>query len=132
LQPIRKEGIVIRVFLVCDDHFFCNRVRDFLNHQDDFQVCGETKLDVTSLQVARKSLPDVGILVVGDTHDLGFADVVKRVMPDLPLFLMTRTLNLEIEKKALSHGVDAVFSADDDLMALASNARGICHQRMPL
>jgi hypothetical protein len=36
---------------------------------------------------------------------------------------MTTTPSVEIEKRALSHGVDAVFSVDDELITLALNAR---------
>jgi hypothetical protein len=47
-------------------------------------------------------------------------------MPHLPLFLMTTAPSVEIEKKALSRGVDAVFSVDDELITLALNAREVC------
>jgi hypothetical protein len=74
-------------------------------------------------------LPDVAVLVVNGIHDFRIADGFKKAIPDLPLFLMTTTLSVEIEKKALSHGVDAVFSADDDFMALALNAQEICPEK---
>jgi hypothetical protein len=33
---------MIRVFLVCDEVAFCEKLRAFFNSQDDFQVCGKT------------------------------------------------------------------------------------------
>ena len=42
---------------------------------------------------------------------------------------MTPTPSVEIEKKALSHGVDAVFSMDDEFTTLALNAREVCSEK---
>lgn len=75
---------------------------------------------------ADKSLPDVVIIVANGVHDFKVADDFKKSMPHLSLFFMTTTPSVEIEKKALSHGVDAVFSADDDLTTLALNALEVC------
>jgi len=52
----------------------------------------------------------VAILVVDRVHDFKIADDFKKSMPHLPLFLMTTAPSVEIEKKVLSRGVDAVFS----------------------
>jgi hypothetical protein len=84
---------------------------------------------IAAIQKADKLLPDVAVLVVDGVHDFRIADGFKKAMPHLPLFLMTTTLSVEIEKKALSHGVDAVFSADDDFMTLALNAQEICPEK---
>jgi DNA-binding NarL/FixJ family response regulator len=117
---------MIRVFLVCDDSAFCERLGNFFNQQDNFQVCGQAARDLEATQKAGKSLPDVAIIVADGVHDFKVTDDFKKSMPHLPLFFMTTTPSVEIEKKALSHGVEAVFSADDDLITLALNAREVC------
>jgi DNA-binding NarL/FixJ family response regulator len=117
---------MIRVFLVCDDPAFCEKLDNFFNLQNNFHVCGKTASSIAAIRKADKLLPDVAVLVVDGVHDFRIADDFKKSMPHLRLFLMTTTLSVEIEKKALSLGVDAVFSADDDLMALAWNAQEIC------
>jgi DNA-binding NarL/FixJ family response regulator len=122
------RNLVIRIFLVCDDLLFCKKLQDFFNLQDDFQVCGVSTTSASAIQDAGELLPDVAVLVMNDVHDLNVTDTFEGVMPDLPLFLMTQTLDIETERKVLSRGVDAVFSADDDLAALVLNARGICNK----
>ena len=74
-------------------------------------------------------LPDLAVLVVDGVHNLKIADDFKRSMPYLPFFLMTTTPSVEIEKKALAHGVDAVFSVEDDFATLALNAREVCPEK---
>jgi DNA-binding NarL/FixJ family response regulator len=120
---------MIRVLLVCDDPGFCEKLRNFFNLQDNFHVCGKTAPTVAAIQKADKLLPDVAILVVDRVHDFKIAADFKKSMPRLPLFLMTTTSSVEIEKKALSHGVDAVFSVDDELTTLALNAREVCPEK---
>ena len=120
---------MIRVFLVCGDPAFCEKLRNFFNLQDDFRVCGKTPPSVAAIHKADKLLPDLAILVDNGVHDFKIADGFKKSLPHLPLFLMTATPSVEIEKKALSHGVDAVFSVDDEFTTLALNAREVCSEK---
>ena len=117
---------MIRVFLVCDDPEFREKLGSFFTRQDNFEVCGKTPRTIAAVQKADLLLPDVAILVVDSVHDFKIADEFKKSMPHLPLFLMITAPSVEIEKKALSRGVDAVFSVDDELMTLALNAREVC------
>jgi DNA-binding NarL/FixJ family response regulator len=120
---------MIRVFLVCDDPGFCDKLGNFFNLQDNFQVCGKAGRNLAATEKADKLLPDVAIIVANGVHDFKVADNFKKSMPHLPLFFMTTRPSVEIEKKALSHGVDAVFSVDDELTTLALNAREICSEK---
>jgi DNA-binding NarL/FixJ family response regulator len=120
---------MIRVFLVCDDPGFCDKLGNFFNLQDNFQVCGKAGRNLAATEKADKLLPDVAIIVANGVHDFKVADNFKKSMPHLPLFFMTTSPSVEIEKKALSHGVDAVFSVDDELTTLALNAREICSEK---
>jgi len=120
---------MIRVFLVCDEAAFCEKLNNFFNLQDNFQVCGKTAPSLAAIEKADKLLPDVAILVADGVHDFKIAHDFKKSMPHLPLFLMTPTPSVEIEKKALSHGVDAVFSVNDEFTTLALNAREVCPEK---
>jgi len=117
---------MIRVFLVCDDPVFCEKLGNFFNLQDNFQVCGKAARNLSAAQKADKLLPDVAIIVANGVHDFKVTDNFKKSMPHLPVFFMTTTPSVEIEKKALSHGVDAVFSVDDEFTSLALHAREVC------
>ncbi|HTG30532.1 MAG TPA: hypothetical protein VK818_20125 [Methylomirabilota bacterium] len=120
---------MIRVFLVCDEAAFCEKLLNFFNLQDNFHVCGKAARNLDAAQKADKLLPDVAIIVANGIHDFKVTDNFKKSMPRLPLFLMTTTPSVDIEKKALSHGVDAVFSVDDELTTLALNAREVCLEK---
>lgn len=120
---------MIRVFLVCDDPAFTEKLGNFFNQQNNFQVCGKAARNLAATQKAAKLLPDVAIIVANGVHDFKVADDFKKSMPHLPLFLMTTAPSVEIEKKALSHGVDAVFSVDDELTTLALNAQEVCSEK---
>ena len=120
---------MIRVFLVCDDSAFCEKLGNFFNQQENFQVCGKAARNFAATQKADKLLPDVAIIVADNARDFKVADNFKKSMPHFPLFFMTTTPSVEIEKRALSHGVDAVFSVDDELITLALNAREMCPEK---
>lgn len=120
---------MIRVFLICDDPTFCEKLDSFFNLQHNFQVCGKAPRNLVAVQKAHTLLPDVAIIVANGVHDFKVTDNFKKSMPQLPLFFMTTTPSVEIEKKALSHGVDAVFSVDDELTTLALNAREMCPEK---
>jgi len=120
---------MIRVFLVCDEAAFCEKLLNFFNLQDNFHVCGKAARNLDAAQKADKLLPDVAIIVANGTHDFKVTDNFKKSIPRLPLFLMTTTPSVEIEKQAFSHGVDAVFSVDDELTTLALNAREVCPEK---
>jgi DNA-binding NarL/FixJ family response regulator len=120
---------MIRVFLVCDDPVFCEKLGNFFNQQENFQVCGKAARNFAATRKADKLLPDVAIIVANGVHDFKVTDSFKKSMPHVPLFFMTTSPGVEIEKKALSHGVDAVFSVDDEFITLALNAREMCPEK---
>lgn len=117
---------MIRVLIVREDYRLADEIREFLDRQLDFQVIADIPLDATSMEAARRWLPDVTILIVLNSHGLSFAGTFKMELPDLPLFLVSRDATLESERVAISHRVDAVFLAGDELTSLALNARELC------
>jgi DNA-binding NarL/FixJ family response regulator len=86
-------------------------------------------LNLAAVQKARTLLPDVAIIVANGVHEFKLIDNFKKSMPQLPLFFMTTTPSIEIEKKAFMHGIDAVFSVDDELTSVALNAREVCPEK---
>jgi hypothetical protein len=58
--------------------------------------------------------------------DFQVAEALNLSMPDVQVFLVTELRGMEVEKRALSHGIDAVFEIDDDLNLLLRNARAVC------
>jgi two-component system response regulator DesR len=119
---------VIRVFLAFDDATFGQRLFEYLNEQPDFQVCGKVEITDQAVREAIERRPDIAILEMAAVDDLEVANAFKQHIPDLPLLLVAEEVSLETERKALAHGVDAVFPKEDDPTALALNARAIYNQ----
>jgi hypothetical protein len=65
------------------------------------------------------------ILELTAEDDLQVANAFKQHIPSVPLLLVAEEVSLETEKKALAHGVDAVFPKEDDPTALALNVRAL-------
>jgi DNA-binding NarL/FixJ family response regulator len=119
---------VHRIFLTCNDAGFCEELRRSLHSEPDFIVCGETKNDMGALKEAMKTLPHLVVMEMealpGD--GLRIAEALKRIMPEVPLFLVTSRNDADAEKEALSRGIDAVFDKESDFAAIMTNARAIC------
>ena len=114
---------MIRIFLMYDDQQFCDDLRDYLHLQGDFAICGASPNAMESV----KLMPDLVILERSRECDFTVVENLRQAMPGLPLFLVADEVNPDMEKAALSHGVEAVFCKEDDPAALASNARAIYH-----
>jgi len=116
---------VIRVFLTFDDVTSGQRLFEYLNEQPDFQVCGKVAITDQAVREAIELRPDIAILEMAAVDDLEVANAFKQHIPNLPLLLVAEEVSLETEKKALAHGVDAVFPKQDDPTALALNVRAL-------
>jgi len=51
--------------------------------------------------------------------------LIKQHTPSVPLLLVAEEVSPETEKKALAHGVEAVFPKEDDPTAPALNVRAL-------
>jgi DNA-binding NarL/FixJ family response regulator len=112
---------VIRVFLAFDDASFGQRLFEDLNEQPDFQVCGKVEIGEEAVELR----PDIAIQELAAEDDLQAGNAFKQHIPSVPLLLVAEEVSLETEKKALAHGVDAVFPKEDDPTALALNVRAL-------
>jgi DNA-binding NarL/FixJ family response regulator len=125
---VGEERVVLaRVFLGCSDAF-CETLRNALQSQGGFVVCGETANGVELIKATMELLPDLVIVEMELPPLDGFevADALKLIMPNLPVFLLTEQYSSRAEKEALSVGIDAVFDKAHDLKALVMNARAVC------
>jgi DNA-binding NarL/FixJ family response regulator len=121
-----ERGHGIRVYLACDDSNYGHRLRKYLVDQAGIEVCGATAVNAGAVPESSVAVADIAILEVRSLDKLEFVDSLKKLAPRLPLFLVAGQVSFEGEKRALSHGVDAVFPKEDDPSALIRNARVIC------
>jgi DNA-binding NarL/FixJ family response regulator len=106
---------VIRVFLAFDDGSFGQRLFEYRNEQPDFQVCGKVEIGEEAVELR----PDIALLELAAEDDLQASNAFKQHTPSVPLLLVAEEVSLETEKKALAHGVVAVFPKEDDPTAPA-------------
>ena len=117
-----------RVFLTCGDTALFETLRNSFLAEGNFEICVEHQSGIEAILEAINLFPDLVILgmVMPPMGVFGVAEALKLSMPEVPVFLVTELHGMEAEKKALSHGIGAVFEMDDDLNSLLTNARAVC------
>src|ERR1700722_5199981 len=106
-----------RVYLACDDLLFCEALRNPFQTHADFSVCGEAKNDIQGLKEVMKLAPSLVVMEVKPPpwDSLEIAEALKVILPRTPLFLITESDILQqVEKVALSNGIDTVFAKGED------------------
>jgi len=117
-----------RVFLTCGDTALFETLRNSFLADGSFEICVEQKNGIEAILEAINLFPDLVILgmVMPPMGVFGVAEALKLSMPEVPVFLVTELRGMEAEKKALSHGINAVFERGDDVNSLVMNARAVC------
>ena len=103
-------------------------LRALLQQDASFDVFIEASCASEAIVSARDSVPILAILdsSLPEMNGLQLAQELKKIVPPLPIFLLTADQDLHVEKEALSCGIDAVFTKVDDLEALVANAAAVC------
>ena len=116
------------VLIVDDDSAFRKQVRALFDRGSGFDACVEAQNGVEALDKAKSLSPNLVILdfLLPDMSGLELAEKLKANILGLPILMLTTDYNVNIEKKALSCGVSAVFSKLSDLPTLVANARAVC------
>lgn len=121
-------GSVLASVLIVDDHPAIRRaLRSAFECQPGFTVCGEAEDGSDAIRKAQKLSPD---LIVLDLRmpvmdGLAAARALKKLMPDVPLMMLTCYHSSAAEREALASGVTAVFSKPDGMQNLIWQARAV-------
>jgi DNA-binding NarL/FixJ family response regulator len=114
--------------LIVDDHPAIRRaLRMAFERQPDFRVCGEAEDGLDAIAKAQKLAPD---LIVLDLRmpvmdGLQAARTLRKIMPKVPLLMLTCYHSTAAEQEALAAGVTAVFSKPDGMQNLIWQARAV-------
>ena len=110
------------------DAAFREKLHALFDHGSGFDPCVETRSSVEALEKTKRLSPNLAVLDLSfpDMSGLQLAEKLKAIMPELPIFPLTREYSVKLEKKAPSYGIVAVFSKLDDLATLVANARAVC------
>jgi DNA-binding NarL/FixJ family response regulator len=122
------KGNISTVFIVANDSSFQKGLRTLLEQGGGFDFCIEARSGSEAIEKVRHLLPNLVILdfSLPDMNGLQLAQEIRKMMPRMPIFMLTGDRDLHAEKDALSSGINAVFSKVEDLEALVENAREVC------
>jgi DNA-binding NarL/FixJ family response regulator len=114
--------------LIVDDHPAIRRaLRTAFERQPGFEVCGEAQDGLDAIMKAKKWHPDLIILDLRmpGMDGLEAARNLKKIMPEVPLMMLTCYHSSAAEKEALASGITAVFSKPDGMQNLIWTARAV-------
>ena len=121
-------GSMSTVLIVNNDDSLRAVLRTLLEQGGGFDFCIEARSGSEAIEKVRHLLPNLVILdfSLPDMNGLQLAQEIRKMMPRMPIFMLTGDRDLHAEKDALSSGINAVFSKVEDLEALVANARAVC------
>jgi DNA-binding NarL/FixJ family response regulator len=116
----------VKFILIVDDNPLVRRcMRDLLEEQSGWIVCGEAENGQDGIDKALELHPDLILLdlVMPVMNGIEAARELKRLMPDTPLVMFTTYNNSHLTREALAVGVAAVAAKSDGAAALVSDIR---------
>jgi DNA-binding NarL/FixJ family response regulator len=116
----------VKCILIVDDSPLVRRcLRDLLEQQSDWTVCGEAENGQDGIDKARQLHPDLILLdlIMPVMNGVEAARELKQLMPATPLLMFTTYTDSHLTREALAVGVDAVAAKSDGAEALVSDIR---------
>ena len=115
------------VLIVDDQAAIRTAVRDLFESRFESVKCGEAENGAEAIVKAQKLKPDLIVLDLSMPVMNGFeaAKVLQKILPRVPVVLLTAHHMEATKRAALELGIRAVFSKHDDLAPLVAHARAI-------
>jgi two-component system, NarL family, response regulator LiaR len=116
----------VKSILIVDDSPHVRRcLRDLLEQQSDWTVCGEAENGQDGIDKALQLHPDLILLdlIMPLMNGVEAARELKQRMPSTPLLMFTTYADSHLIREALAIGVDAVAAKSDGADALISDIR---------
>jgi DNA-binding NarL/FixJ family response regulator len=114
--------------LIADDHVgMRSTLRLLFEDGCGFTVCGEAENGLEAINKAVKLAPNIIVLdlVMPVMNGLEAAEVLKLMLPETPIFLLTAHGGEKVTSAALAIGVNAIFTKGEDLAGLVKRAREV-------
>ena len=119
-------GQMPKSILIVDDSAAIRKfIRIFLENQPGFEVCGEGADGVEAVEKARELKPDLIVLDLSmpRMNGLGAAEILRQVLPMVPIILFTAYKDAVLNEHALAAGVSSVVSKADGVEILLSEVQ---------
>jgi DNA-binding NarL/FixJ family response regulator len=122
---VTSEVAVPKNILIVDDHAYIRKtIRDCLESQTGFNVCGEAVDGLDAIQKAASLNPDLIILdlKMPRMNGLDAARILKQILPSAPIILFALNADTVRPSEVTDLGIRAVLSKTDDLGLLTSHS----------
>jgi DNA-binding NarL/FixJ family response regulator len=122
---------VPKCILIVDDVEHVRKiVRDFLENESGFEVCGEAIDGLDAIQKAKELNPDLIILDLSMPRMNGIeaARALKKLLPQTPIVMLTSHEPAVFGYDAHAAGIDAVVKKDGDLSSLMASLQGLLQE----
>jgi chemotaxis response regulator CheB len=109
-----------RILPVCTESTSCERFRQAFQSHTELEVYGGMKNRADPITKATAVQPNLIVLqMASDPHsDFEAAEKLKRLLPLVPMFLVTSELTMAAEKDGLARGIDAVLRREGHFTSL--------------
>lgn len=105
-------------------------IRDFLENESGFEVCGEAVDGLDAIQKAKELNPDLTILDLSMPRMNGIeaAPILKKLLPQTPIMMLTSHDPAVLGYDARGAGIDAVVKKDGGLSLLLANLQELLQE----
>jgi two-component system, chemotaxis family, chemotaxis protein CheY len=116
-----------RILIVDDLEHLRKMVRDFLEEELGFHVCGEAIDGFDAIEKAKELKPDLIVLDLSMPRMNGIqaAPRLKKILPETPIILFTMHGGLMKGLNAREIGVDAVVAKDRGMSSLGERVQSL-------
>lgn len=121
---------MVKSVLIADDSAFVRqRLGELFNGEPDFEVCANAENGRKAIEEAQESHPDLILLDLSMPvmNGLDAARTLKRLMPKVPIVMVSIHSDAFTEREARSAGVSALVSKFEDMSALIRIARNLLY-----
>jgi len=112
---VRPTTTPVRILVVDDSELMRRCLRNLLEQQTDWRVCGEASNGREAIERAQQALPDVIVLdfQMPEMNGLEAAREIRRRSPDLPILMVTLHMSPQLEDQAKRIGIRGACDKND-------------------
>jgi DNA-binding NarL/FixJ family response regulator len=125
----------LKILIADDSSSIRQLLRFFIEHNTDWQVCGEAENGQIAVEKVAQLKPHAVILDLSMPvmNGLDAAREITRIAPTVQVVMFTMHVSEELRKEAKDAGVKDVISKTDTIGGhLLASLRNICAQRFPV
>lgn len=117
------------VLIVDDNAAFRRVLRHLFTSQEDFAVCGEAENGREAIEKAQELHPDLIVmdLAMPVMGGIDAARVLSRLMPTVPLVVLSGYSHVFSETEFRSTGISALVSKSEHISVLLGRARALLY-----